>query len=311
MLTTMQNFPLLNLPDSLAFVCHDAGAANHIFAWMRTQLAAQPNAKQYWRLLALGPAAKLWDECDLPQVCLCQTIDDALNGAEVIITGTGWASDHEYNAINLARQRSIKSIAVVDHWTNYRARFVRNKVECAPDEIWVTDEYAKKLAEDEFENIDIFQMPNDYLENLAQEIRMIDNENGAANNLLYVMEPIRNGWGDGVVDGEFEALGFFVKNLGELGLKGNLSIRLRPHPSDPFGKYDKWLKEQIPLKITLDKSKALSDSIAWSNIVIGCQTYAMVVALEVGKKVYCSLPTRAPDCALPQNNIIRLSELIR
>ena len=307
----MQNSAPLDLPTPLALVCHDAGAANLIFAWMHAHVALAPDVAGDWRLLALGPAEGLWSARSLPQVRLCRTIDEVLEGAEVLVSGTGWASDIEYDSIRTARRLGIKSIAVIDHWTNYRQRFIRNNIEELPDQIWVADEYAKRMAESEFADIDVIQKPNLFLENLVQEIQSYKHEkNRAGGHVLYVLEPIRHAWGEGIVNGEFQALDFFINNLEMLGLDGDLSIRLRPHPSDPSGKYDQWIDAQKHLKVALDNSATLVDSIAWSDVVVGCQTYAMVIALAAGKRVFSSIPPWAPPCILPQKGIARLSDLV-
>ncbi len=307
----MQNSVLLDLPTPLALVCHDAGAANLIFAWMHAEAVKQPDVICDWRLLLKGPALKLWTEYGLSQVHLCQDIDELLDGANMLVSGTGWASILEYESIQMARQRGIRSIAVIDHWINYRARFVRNEVVALPDEIWVTDVYARKLAESEFNDIRVVQKPNLYLDNIVHEVLMHEQINRVAKNLLYLLEPIRNTWGDDVINGEFKALDFFVKNISALGLNKDLSIRLRPHPSDPVDKYDQWIHEQKHLNITLDESLTLAESIAWSDVVVGCQTYAMVVALAVGKNVFSSIPSWAPSCILPQEGIVKISELVK
>jgi len=128
-------------------------------------------------------------------------------------------------------------------------------------------------------------------------------------NLLYVLEPIREAWGHGEQPGEFQALDFFMENLSLLQLDSDLSIRLRPHPSDSIGKYDQWLAAQKNIKISLDESLSLAESIAWSDVVVGCHTYAMVVALAAGRRVMSSIPSWAPSCILPQAGILKLADL--
>ena len=88
-----------------------------------------------------------------------------------------------------------------------------------------------------------------------------------------------------------------------------LSIKLRPHPSDHIGKYNQWIESQKNLDVSLDDSLTLAEAIAWSNVVVGCQTYAMVVALASGRQVICSIPPRVATCVLPQTEIVKLAEL--
>jgi hypothetical protein len=103
---------------------------------------------------------------------------------------------------------------------------------------------------------------------------------------------------------------FFVKNLGALRLDGIPSIKLRPHPSDAVGKYDEWIKSQRALNVSLNATSTLAESIAWADVVVGCQTYAMVVALAAGRRVISSIPPWAPPCVLPQAEICKLADLV-
>lgn len=300
---------LLDLPGPVALACHDAGAANHIFSWMEADYALQPGATSHWRLLADGPAAKLWTDYGLPEVCLCHSIDELLDGAQVLVSGTGWASSLEYSAILRSRRLGIHAIAVIDHWINYRTRFQRDHVEILPDEIWVSDADARDIASREFGDIKISLMPNHYLEKIVRNIRAYGRANDNSKNILYVLEPIRGAWGGEGGGGEFEALDYFIRNISALGLGECPTIRLRPHPSDPAGKYDQWIREQKGRNISLDNSPTLAESLAWSDTVVGCQTYAIVVALAAGRKVFSSIPPGAPSCVLPQEEIIKLSEI--
>lgn len=300
---------LLDLPGPVALACHDAGAANHIFSWMKADAAIQADAGSHWRLLAEGPAAKLCTGHGLPEVCLCQSIDELLEGAQTLVSGTGWGSCLEYSAIRKAHQFGIYSIAVIDHWVNYRARFQRDGIEILPDEIWVSDSDARDIAGSEFRDIKITLKQNNYLENIVHSVRTYECTNDKRKNILYVLEPIRGAWSNQEVNGEFEALDYFIKNISALGLGESPTIRLRPHPSDSAGKYDQWISEQKGQDITLDNCPTLAASLALSDTVVGCQTYAMVVALAAGRKVFSSIPPWAPPCVLPQKGIIRISDI--
>jgi len=292
------------LDAPVAVVAHDAGAANHIFAWLRT--SGHPNIIP----CLAGPALTLWKQeyGKHPQTELA----DAVAGSKTLLSGTGWASHVEHDARRLARQLGIKSIAVIDHWTNYRERFIRDGHEVLPDEIWVSDAYAREMAETIFPNIKIVQQPNAYLAYLVSEVERIEQSGTpeADDRLLYVLEPIRQAWGDSELAGEFAALDYFVENLHCLQLGKDVQIRLRPHPSDPTGKYDQWIRKQGNPNIMLDCAPTLAESLAWSTLVAGCQTYAMVTALAAGRKVICSIPPWAPPCVLPHPEIIKLSALI-
>jgi len=301
----MPNSALLDLPVPVGVVCHDAGAANIILAWMRAHAVTHWQAARDWRLLAQGPAAKLWAERSLPLVRLCQNFDEALNDAGVLVSGTGWASNLEHDARRQAKARGIKIVAVIDHWVNYKERFVRHGELVLPDEIYITDDYALREAEKCFPDLTIQIKPNLYLEESVRQIGPLSFSEG---EVLYVLEPVRADWCKQAA-GEFQALDYFVANIGKLGIKRDARIRLRLHPSDVPEKYDEWLASHNELNVVLDDSPSLALAIGKSEWVIGCETYAMVIALLAGRKVVSSLPPWAHRCRLPHSGIMHLRDV--
>jgi hypothetical protein len=303
---------MIRTNSPLAIVAHDAGAANHIFAWFGHEQA---------RFCLAGPAYRLWHDCAhrakqvVPELLLDQNSPElarpelcltaAMRGAATLVTGTGWGSSLEHSARKLARDHCIRSIAVVDHWTNYSERFVRDGEQVLPDEIWVTDPYAADIARREFPSVRITQQPNTYLSGLVTDIKSLEHPSRAKGNdrVLYVLEPIRKAWGDLTEPGEFLALNYFMAHLDGTPITRFAEIRLRPHPSDPPGKYNDWIKRHGSNGVSLDQSETLAQAIAWSNIVVGCQTYAMVIALACGKRVFSTIPPWAPACTLPHERI--------
>jgi hypothetical protein len=297
------------LARPLTVVAHDAGAANHIFAWLGCE---KPT------LCLGGPALALW-QTHLQKTGVGSGLSPfsesgltaALAGAATVITGTGWESTLEHDARKLAREQGVRTIAVIDHWTNYADRFVRNGEQVLPDEIWVSDPYAAEIAQTVFTNITVVQQTNSYLAGLVTEVESRQPTAVAQGNdcVLYVLEPIRNMWGELDEPGEFLALDYFMENRHRASIATDAEIRLRPHPSDPPGKYNGWLACQDYPRVALDRSPSLADALAWSNVVAGCQTYAMVLALACGRTVISTNPAWARPCALPHHNIIHLSRI--
>jgi hypothetical protein len=301
---------MLELRSPLAVACHDAGATNIILARLRREQGLERRA---W---LGGPAQKLWQQSFGAQD-LCDSACTALDGAAVLLSGTGWASDLEHEARRLARERGVPSIAVIDHWVNYPARFERNGETLWPDEFWVGDEYAVTEARRWFPAERIRLQPNLYLEEQCARIAPIAAD--TPDVLLYVLEPTRNEWGR-TEPGEFQALDFFARHLRALELPAGTAVKLRPHPSDPDGKYAPWLARNTGLftapalrggapGASLDASGDLSDAIGRSKWVAGCESFAMVVALLAGRRVICTLPPWAPECRIPHRGIVHLKQL--
>lgn len=287
----------------IAVVANDAGAAAHIFAWLKSGFLNIDQCK----FCLDGPAAKSF-KIQQPNIELF-SIEKILNGAEKLLTGTGWSSSLEHDARILAQNNSIKSIAVIDHWVNYRERFIRNSVEILPDIIWVSDKYAYKKAKRSFPNVQIIEQENEYLKAQANEVLSYKtNKKKDVTNILYLLEPIRDEWAGHKVAGEFQALDFFLKIMPDLNLGKDISIILKPHPSDPIDKYNDWVKLSNLSNIHIETEKNLASLLAWSDVVVGCETYAMVLAIRVCKRVISSLPMNAHNCRLPFEKIERLNQ---
>jgi len=60
-----------------------------------------------------------------------------------VICGTSIESDFEHRLWIEAKKRKIKSFALIDHWTNYYERFVRDNLVVLPDFILLNDDQAK------------------------------------------------------------------------------------------------------------------------------------------------------------------------
>lgn len=291
----------IELPIKTAVVCHDAGAANVVIA------ALLETGRSDWRAYMQGPAKKIWESA-FPEVALYDSIEQAIVGSELLITGTGWASEIEHEARRNAQTLGVKSIAVIDHWVNYAERFVRNGEQVLPDEIWVTDEYALEIALETFPEKSVLQVPNCYLEKQLREISLVDKASNP--ELLYILEPIRSNWGHDTL-GEFQALDYFVSKLPELELPSKTLIHLRPHPSDLKGKYNDWINSHSDINIKLDDSISITESLGRATWVAGCESFGLVLALMAERVVYCTLPPWAPLCRLPHNGLIQLRELTK
>lgn len=286
----------------LTVVAHDAGAANHIFAWLRCGLIDINKT----RMSLTGPALEIYRRAvpgfrNLP-------LEQAFEATTALISGTGWASDIEHNARIIARKRNIQSIAVIDHWTNYTMRFERHGEQILPDQIWVSDEYAAALCKHHFPSIKVQTQPNAFLDEQLHEITAF--KSYQQDHILFLMEPARDNWGNPPLAGEFQAFDYFARHFNHFKRKPAQKVIIKPHPSDHDGKYSHLAELYPDLNISIDTTSPLPMLIASASIVAGCQTYAMIIALHADKQVISVLPPHAPRCVLPQDNIIHLSELI-
>jgi hypothetical protein len=283
-----QPLAMTEWPMPTAVVAHDAGAANLIIAWLKA-----------WgwpvRACVQGPALKLWDSA-FPGHKIWSTPAEAMAGCSSLLTGTGWASRLEHDARREGHARGLRIAAVVDHWVNYPQRFERACEIVLPDELWVADAWAAQIAKQVLPPLQIRQFENLYLQTQVAQVAPPPGDG----TLLYVLEPVRNDWGRDI-EGEFQALDYLLSNINALEHGPIHRVLLRPHPSEPVGKYDRYFGGD--LKIELDKSTNIATALCKADVVAGVESFALTIALAAGRAVYSSLPPWAPALRLPQDGI--------
>lgn len=239
----------------------------------------------------------------------------AIQGADRVLLGTSWPASFEWQALQLAKSQGKYTVSFLDHWTNYKARFVRNNKVVLPDELWVGDTYAKAMAEEAFPNTRIVLKENPYLNEIQMQLKKVgENNNQVSNRYLYVCEPIEKHCiamhGNPLHKGytEYTALRYFLDNIHAcMGRVDEIIIRL--HPSEPKGKYDKII-EAYSLPIRCSSDTTLLEEVSRAEAVFGCNTMAMVVALLANKSVVCCIPPGGEACVLPHEKIKSIQELV-
>jgi hypothetical protein len=281
-------------------VSHNAGGAAVLAAW-----AAQQSGHYYFDCLLSGPAVTIFCQ----RLCHAQFIAQhavQLRQYDCIITSTssdetGW----ETRWIARARQQGVKSISVLDHWTNYLSRFLLRNEYVFPDELWVCDAYALAMAQCYQQELNTYphavQIPNYYLQDSVAYIHARRRADAVEGNILFVSEPSNN-----ALYSAQEAFEAFLAYLASLDIN-NKNVRLRLHPREQLDDYaavcERW---RVQISIELSPNSRLEDDLCWAYWVVGCQTMAMVVAEAAGIKVASCLPASVEKSALPHKEIARL-----
>jgi hypothetical protein len=299
----------MNTRGIVAIVSHDAGGAEILASYV-----SQHNI--VCRFVLEGPAVNVFKR-RLGAVELC-TLGEALPACEEILCGTSWQSDLEWRAIKQAQKAGKRAVAFLDHWINYPERFLRNGVQHLADELWVGDVDAERLAREHFPNVPVRLEPNPYFIDVQRQIVELEVGKKAAvkqgQTVLYVSENIsghaRAAHGDERYLGytEFDAIEYFLENISVLGQVIE-KVVIRPHPSDPSGKYDYLLKKYSGIT-QLSGGEPLFKEIAEADIVVGSQSTAMVVGLLAHKMVISCIPAGGPKCNLPQQQILIFSDMV-
>lgn len=290
-------------------VCHDAGGAEVLASYISRQ-------KGEWGFVLEGPARMVFER-RLGAVSGI-SLDEALSRGERFLTGSSWQSDLEWRAIAAARRAGKPVATFLDHWVNYRERFVRGGVECLPDEIWVGDAYAFERAQAVLPEVQLHWVTNPYFEDIREEAARylraaspVGRDDGL--RLLFVCEPIsehaEKAFGDPRHWGytEFDALSFLLANRSCLG-ESIASLVIRPHPAEAPGKYAHVVTEWGNVA-RLGGTAPLIQEIMAADVVVGCASMAMVVGLLAGKRVCCAIPPGGAACPLPHREIEHLADI--
>lgn len=257
----------------IGIVCKDAGAANQIAHYVL-------NHPGEYRFALQDPALSIF--LDILGKVSNQNFQAVMTESDQILTGSGWTSDFEWEGMRVGHIKGKRVITHLDHWDNYRERFIRNSELILPNEIWVTDEYSEKIAQETFPFTKIVRKRDYYLRHQIFEIEQLKSvkENSkfeSAKKILFLSEPLISTTKSDyfVENNEGEALkSEFMTTIDTLGIN-LLETRIRLHPSEILQS-----KKSKNLNILESNSRynSLSEDLAWADIVVGIDSYALYVS---------------------------------
>ena len=283
----------------VSLYAHDAGGAS-VLAALASRLE-----NVALTLHSSGPAGRVFGNSGLAE-CL----HDCTCSPDVVLTATSWKSRHETNAWRMARARGIATYVVLDHWSNYAQRFIRDGVQVMPDELWVTDPWAYELALQECPNVPLRLVPAHYREDFALSIR---SARVARRSLQAPSEELRVlllGETLQAVEHEktYQIAQVFPDELDMVRVTleairlvpGDVRLRIRPHPTQGTGFYESAASNADEVHIEFSRRGAtLVEDLAWADLCVGASTMAMVHALDGGVPVVQAFPRSKIRSPLP------------
>jgi len=291
--------PLSERTGSVAVVAHDAGGAAVLASYVKQEGIVAC-------FVLAGPAKQIFkDRCGEIH---CVSLSEALISSSWVLTGTGWQTDFEWQAIRQGRAAGKHVVTFLDHWVNYPARFVRKAMTCYPDEIWVGDAHAAEIARKSLpEGLIIRQIENPYFRAFTSEMGLLAGirkiEHRREKSILFVSENInRDSFNQN------DVIRYFMGNLNSIGVKVG-EILIRPHPSELAEKYA-WAEVEFGKLVKLSRGARLEEEVAASDIVVGCSSMAMALAAKAGKRVISCIPDYKMPLTLPFEQIEILSIII-
>lgn len=283
---------------NLVFCSHDAGGAELLSSFIVAN-------KLTGKFLLSGPAIKVFHSKDLP---IDENQIDALKAETSILFSSTGTTDFEYASISIARQLDVKAFVILDHWVNYTERFERRGEVVSPDLILVVDEYAFDIAKMEFPMIEIVLTTNYYFENIKRDFQNFD-ETMIEYDYVFMCESrstdstIKLGSGNDNLHG----ITYFFDYLNSIG-ENTSRILVRPHPSDLDKDYTSIVPKTFPC-VTISSKQSLQEILRISNVIVGCNSMALVIADAVGKTVFTAIEDQ-DEYYLPIRTIRPLSEMM-
>lgn len=282
--------------QSILVLTNDAGASENIAHLLLTQ-----KETAIWKtyLLDGSPAQKIFTKLHI-QFDIMNSVND-LNiivskiKPDIILYGTGWQVDFSAAVQNIIKNSNIKSIALIDHWTNYQQRFSEN---CLAKNIIVMDNVAKKIATNSFEKTtNIIQLENYFLSHLQNSYKSINKT--TANSIVFISEPTsiiaKKNLGDKNAYGftEYSALSEIIDFFDD--------ITIRLHPSDDEHKYDDLIFMYKDKKITLIRpyDEDLVQTLSKSKLTMGFDGMALFISYVFGIDTISYLPKGIRKICIP------------
>ena len=226
----------------------------------------------------------------------------AINNSEVVICGTG-GTQYEKEAMIYAKKNKKKLIIWLDHWAFYKKRLTFKKKKIIPNEIWVTDRYALKIAKQTF-NCRVLLKPDYYYLRYSNKKKI---KIGKNLNLLYLLGRINSQSYKNNKFGKIEISAFknFIKEINPIKKQSRIIVRL--HPSTKSKLLNKVI---LSKKIFIYSNKNLIEDLNHANYVFGANSSSLYYALKLNKKLVNCI-SNSKDFILPFKNLIKLKEFIK
>ncbi len=296
-------------------VCHDAGPGQIISAYVKKHM----HVSRFYCLVS-GPAQKIFSRKGLSHFIISKARELALLESEAIDTalcGTSWISNLEREAMRRARAKGIKSVVYLDHWTNYRERFGyprKNWKENMPDELWVGDTHALKLAKRYFKSHISRLVPNAYFQEIKAEYRSIRRRTKArVSDILFMSEPTmlahKTFYEAGYMYDEMDILKKVLDYLSKKNVRNAIAICY--HPAEKKGKYNALLARYRGTLRFRKQDKNILNDFAQAKLVIGRRSMALALAALCGRNVVSYIPDRKVAFPLPFKKIIKIRDINR
>lgn len=244
-----------------------------------------------------------------------------VSGAALLLLGTSVNGlDLEKLFLMAAGELGIRSLAVLDYWSNYRPRFAQKEGELLlPDKIAVMDARAyREMAADGFpeERLVVTGQPAfDRLKSLrktfsgASEVRQRVGAASDAKVVVFASQPIGEVYGHdktvpawlGYVEGD--VLDLLIASLDRIAERRAIPITLvvRPHPREDASKFASVRAKRI--RLVIDRDIDVYELVMASDLLVGMNSILLLEASYLGVIALSLQPGLVKADSLPSNGV--------
>ncbi len=314
------------LYETVFVVCYEAGSAEVISSLVK-------NKNFYKNLLICtdGPSKKIFEKkLGFFNNFTLNKISD-LNENDLVLTGRSLVPELEREAVFLAKKNNIKTISYIDHWVNFEKfyfpiKYKNNETnntklisQYIPDFILVGDKYAFDIASNYF-NEKVYLIENEYFNDLRNESKEIEQSVSTQKRLLFISDPLsldnKQLYNNKKIYGfdEYDIIHDIINNFEIFRDKGFTQLVIRPHPNHNVKEFKDiiaTISSNNNINILIDSTTSLLEQVVTSDVILGIESMALVVALELNKKAISYIPKNEYNktSLLPHVGIIKIDKI--
>ena len=221
--------------------------------------------------------------------------DEFINYSKIklIITGTCLGAGIDKLYLNIGKQKGIKTIAIIEHWSLYLERFKLNNSFIYPDYIFLNDEIAlKESINDGLPEDKLIISGNPYLCDLSKRKLKAENiHTWRYNNNLndkrvftFISESFKEDFKHNNHQGfdEYEVISLIMEMMSEFSFQ----LLIRKHPSETDNKYCELIGENVKI----DQNSSFDSIIEHSDYIIGMGSIFLIEASMFRKDIISFRP---------------------
>jgi hypothetical protein len=280
-------------------VAHDAGGAEIVGAYI-SKLRHNTTLAVY----AHGPAAQIFRRLGIPfrpisdnRPVIARIVHTHRDADLALLAAPGWMTTIERVALAEAKKAGLHTAVYLEWWMDYRTIFKYPQEkwrENLPDEIWVGDSYAERLAVKYFGVRKTRFVPNLYFADIVARYRRVP-KRMTSKGILFMSSSAAH-------ESE-EALTLVLDALSKKS--SSKTLRIRFHPADKRNRYDTLLRRYKNVTVEKSSEKDIVQDLIGTDTVVGMNTVALAVSALCGLQTINIVPVGGSS-HVPQKEVIQI-----